>query len=121
MCIFSKKGNTGTTFSDFKLKEPLDPSTPEKSVANLREAVRTYKDDRLDYYQNQMRRRSDVVNGLPYGAAVLAVIGILFTSGAVVARTLSLAGIVRDGGDLVMMAVAVVAYALMSAALLYER
>lgn len=121
MCIFSKKGNAGTTFSDFKLKAPLDPGNPQTSVENLREAVRTYKDDRFNYYQKLMRRRSDVVNGLPYGAGALAVIGILFTAGAVVARTLGLAKLVGEGADLVMMAVAVVAYALMSAGLLYER
>ena len=122
MGILSGKGPQGTTFSDFKPKPEPDPAKPKESVEALRAAAQAYKDDRLTYYRNQMRDRTDVVNRLPIGAAVLAVIGILFTAGAVVVRTLTLATVFgANAADVVMMAVAVIAYALMSAILIFER
>ncbi|WP_395391179.1 hypothetical protein WBP07_11470 [Novosphingobium sp. BL-8A] len=121
MGIFRRKGWQGNTFSDFEFDSKVDITDPELAVPALQKAVRIYKNERLAYYQGQMRARSDVVNRLPIGAAVLAVIGVLFTAGAVVARTLSLAQFISVGWDLVMMAVAVIAYAFMSATLLYER
>lgn len=111
----------GSTFSDFKPKMDADPAQPKESVRALREAAQVYKDERLTYYRNQMRRRTDVVNRLPTAAAVLGVIGILFTSAAVIVRTLSLADPDWANADIKMMAVALGAYALMSAMLIFER
>ncbi|HLL30408.1 MAG TPA: hypothetical protein VK403_05370 [Allosphingosinicella sp.] len=102
----------------------VDPQKPKESVQALREAAQSYKDERLTYYRNQMRRRTNLVNRLPTAAAVLGVIGILLTSGAVIVRTLSVADSAPDGwanGDIKLMAVALAAYALMSAMLIFER
>lgn len=122
MRMFGSGPPKGSTFSDLEIDPPLDPAEPAESIASLRAAVEKYKNQRVDWYRGQMRRRSALVNGLPGIAALLAVVGILFTSGAAVVRTLSLAQVVDwTAGDLVMTGVAVVAYTLMSAALLYER
>src|SRR5687768_7238380 len=94
MRIFRAGPAQGSTFSDLKLDPPLDPSKPEEWVARLREAVKAYKDERFAWYLGQMRQRSGLVNGLPGISAVLGVIGILSTSGAVVVRTLSLATVI---------------------------
>ncbi|HYI41736.1 MAG TPA: hypothetical protein VE053_15620 [Allosphingosinicella sp.] len=122
MGIFRKASPRGSTFSDLELVPPLDPKDSERSVATLRKAVERYKDDRFDWYLDQMRRRSRLVNGLPGASALLGVVGILSTTGAVVVRTLNAATVIDwTNGDLLLAGAAVVAYTLMSAGLLYER
>jgi hypothetical protein len=118
-----KDRNPGNTFSELKLDPPLDPANPGKSVETLRAAVQKYKESRFDWYQGQMRSRSDVVNSFPKYAAWLGGGGVVLTSTAAVFRILGEVGSgIGDGyWDLRLMAVAVLAYTLMSAALLYER
>jgi len=115
--------STGKTITALKLStDNLDRSNPQAFAKALRAAVTEIKDQRLDWYLAQMRSRSQLVNGLPRFSAVMGTIGVLFSAGTVVARALFLADVIEWGAlDVVMMSVAVVAYALMSASLLYER
>jgi len=114
---------TGKTITELDLStEDLDLSNPQAFLTKLRAAVIDIKDQRFNWYLGQMRSRSRLVNGLPKLSAVMAAIGVLFSAGTVVARALSLADVIDCGAlDVVMMSVAVVAYALMSASLLFER
>lgn len=113
----------GSTITSLSLKiDQLKGNQPEAFAITLRAALAKWKDDRLDYYLGQMRSRSSVVNSLPGWTAVLGVVGVLFSALTVVIRALSLAKFVDwEAGDVVAMSIAVVAYALMSAALVYER
>ena len=117
-----RRTRRGGTFGDFTLAAPVDSGDVAGSLSSLRAAVRQYKDVRLDWYVGQMQSRSRLANGVPGIAAALGVIGLLMTSAMVIARALALSGLNPwKNADVVIAAIAVVAYAAMSAVLLYER